>query len=222
MLAAQRCVHLFSKEATFNQQLKSSSLILSNTMTLKKQFSLSPKCNINYKPLTTAKKMNILGDLKHLPSAPAPALCLGLSGLIPFVSAPLYMYNSGFFLPDVATAQLAYGASILSFLGGVRWGMLVAGAGDDLPPSWGQYTWSVTPSLISWTALLAPSATVGVPICVTGLLMAAAVDLKQPSYPPWFRSLRFILTLFAVISLIMSSFFSYSLGSKKQPSDYLS
>ena len=47
----------------------------------------------------------------------ASALCLGLAGLIPFVSAPLYMFNSGYFLPDVATAQLAYGASILSFLG---------------------------------------------------------------------------------------------------------
>ena len=222
MLATLRWSQIIAREVKLNQQLKRSSLILTNALRTKKHFSSSPMNSINYKPMTNLKKINILGDLKHLPSAPAPALCLGLSGLIPFVSAPLYMYNSGFFLPDVAMAQLTYGASILSFLGGVRWGMLVAGVGDDLPPSWSQYTWSVTPSLISWTALLVPSATVGVPICVIGLLMAAAVDLRQPSYPPWFRSLRFLLTFFAVFSLIMSSFFSYSLGSKKQPSDYLS
>ncbi|CAL4106346.1 unnamed protein product, partial [Meganyctiphanes norvegica] len=55
--------------------------------------------------------------------SPTPALVLGFSGLIPFVAAPFYMYYSGAFLPEVATAQLAYGATILSFLGGVRWGL---------------------------------------------------------------------------------------------------
>lgn len=47
------------------------------------------------------------------------------------------------------------------------------------------------------------------------------MDLSTKSYPPWFRGLRFLLTLFAVLSLLASSVFSYSLGAKKQPSDYL-
>ena len=66
------------------------------------------------------KNISVLSDLRCLPQGPGPALCLGVAGLIPFVTAPLYMANSGYFLPDIATAQLAYGASILSFLGGVR------------------------------------------------------------------------------------------------------
>jgi hypothetical protein len=37
------------------------------------------------------------------------------------------MAQTGVFLPGVATGQLAYGATILSFLGGVRWGILVRG-----------------------------------------------------------------------------------------------
>ena len=123
-----------------------------------------------------------------------------------------------------------------------RWGMLVSGAGPDLPPTWAQFTWSVTPSLIAWTAVLVPSLVVGNVLCVsgeevliyfqksifityiqifTGLLAAGVMDLSTKSYPPWFRGLRFLLTLFAVLSLLASSVFSYSLGSKKQPSDYL-
>jgi len=179
-------------------------------------FSVStPKENINL------KNINIKSDLKKLLTGPAPALALGLSGLIPFVSAPVYMYNAGYFLSSIATAQLTYGATILSFLGGVRWGMLVAGNGDDMPANWAQYSWSVTPSLIAWAALLVPSTPGGYILCVSGLLAAAVVDLQQSSFPPWFRALRFLLSFFAVISLLTSLIFNYTLGAKKQPSDYL-
>ena len=125
------------------------------------------------------KNLHILQNLRNLPSAPAPALCLGLAGLIPFVSAPLYIYNSGFFLPDVAFAQLTYGASILSFLGGVRWGLLVA---DD-KRDWPGYTWSVSPSLLAWVSLLLPDLTVGYLLNISGLLAAGVLDLKHSSYP---------------------------------------
>ena len=182
----------------------------------RKQFSVSSVANN-----LNLKNINILSDLKQLPSAPTPALALGLAGLVPFISAPVYMYNAGFFLPEIACAQLAYGASILSFLGGVRWGMLVAGGRADLPPSWSQYSWSVTPSLVAWCALLMPGVSAGCVMSSIGLLAAALVDLQQPGYPSWFRGLRFILTFFAVISLLSCVVFSQTLGSKKQPSDYL-
>ena len=81
---------------------------------------------------------SILSAITGLRHSPAPALGLGLAGLIPFVAAPAYMvliifdkcrlsslsvflqYNAGVFLPSIATAQLTYGATILSFLGGVH------------------------------------------------------------------------------------------------------
>ena len=163
------------------------------------------------------KNLQILKNLRHLPSAPAPALCLGLAGLIPFVSAPLYIHNSGFFLPDVAFAQLAYGASILSFLGGVRWGLLV---GDD-KTDWPGYSWSVSPSLLAWVSLLVPDLTAGFLLNISGLLAAGVLDLQHSSYPAWLKGLRVILTLFAVLSLISSTVFLHTLASKKQPSDFL-
>ena len=163
------------------------------------------------------KRLDLVTNLKQITASPPPALALGLAGLIPFVSAPLYMYNSGYFLPDVATAQLAYGASILSFLGGVRWGLLVAGQEKD----WAGYTWSVTPSLLAWSSILLPDLTAGYVLCTFGLLAAGVLDLQHPSYPGWFRGLRLVLTLVAVISLLSAAVFTQTLASKKQPSDYL-
>jgi len=169
---------------------------------------------------TLSKQVTIFSDLKNITSTPAPALTLGLAGLIPFISAPLYMYNAGFFLPEIATAQLTYGATILSFLGGVRWGLLVHGT-DLLPPSWSQYCWSVTPSLLAWTSLLVPNLMGGYVICLAGLVAALVLDLKQPGYPAWFRGLRFVLSFCAVVSLVTSIVFTQTLGTKRQASDYL-
>uniref|UniRef100_A0A2C9LGF8 Uncharacterized protein n=1 Tax=Biomphalaria glabrata TaxID=6526 RepID=A0A2C9LGF8_BIOGL len=45
-----------------------------------------------------------------------------VSGLIPFLSVPAYMYLPGSYCSCLAHCQLAYGACILSFLGGVSWG----------------------------------------------------------------------------------------------------
>jgi len=179
---------------------------------------------IIYNNLSTSsymnKKLTILSDLKELPKSPTPALCLGLAGLIPFAAGPIYMLNSGFLLPDIVTAQLAYGATILSFLGGVRWGLLVKG-GDDLPPSWAQYSWAVTPSLLAWTALLLPDIGLGISLCAASLGLTAYLDLLQPGYSSWFRGLRFLLSFGAILSLLATLYCITKLGVKKQASDYL-
>ena len=81
-----------------------------------------------------------------LTQAPAPALTLGLAGVIPFCAAPGYMINNGVFCPLLASWHVGYGAVILSFIGGVRWGMAVEA--KSIQPSWYHFSWSVTPSLI--------------------------------------------------------------------------
>lgn len=50
----------------------------------------------------------------------------------------------------IRTRYLTYAASILSFLGAVHWGAAMVAPG---PLSRVQYTWSVLPSLLGWTAL---------------------------------------------------------------------
>ena len=146
---------------------------------------------------TTA--LTVITDLKHLRHSPAPALVFGLSGLIPFAAAPAYMITSQSFCPDIAFAQLAYGASILSFLGGVRWGATLP-HGSNLTPDWFNLGYSVTPSLIAWVGLLLPYPASMLTV-MSGLAGAAYMDLTMTGYPSWFKALRFLLTFVAVLSL---------------------
>ncbi|XP_023321295.1 transmembrane protein 69 [Eurytemora carolleeae] len=91
-----------------------------------------------------------------------------------------------------------------------------------LPASWAQYSWSVTLSLLAWCSLLLPEAGLGCALCAGSLALTAYLDLIQPGYPSWFRALRFILSTGAVLSLLATLFCIFTLGPKKQASDYLS
>lgn len=79
-----------------------------------KWFSLSDETKTSLKNFTQIK------------NTPASALVYGVSGLIPFTAIPSFMYQTSMFVPELAYAQLAYSAVILSFLGGVRWGSSVS------------------------------------------------------------------------------------------------
>jgi len=110
------------------------------------------------------------------------------------------MMNNGLFCPLLANWHVGYGAVILSFIGGVRWGMAVEA--KSIQPSWYHFTWSVTPSLIGWSALCMPSVTASYLTLVGGLGSACYLDLVETSYPEWFKGLRILLTTVAITSLL--------------------
>merc|ERR1719458_1657107 len=115
----------------------------------------------------------------------------------------------------VGEAQLAYGAVILSFLGGVRWGKLVSLPPPIQPASWNQFSWSVTPSLIAWPALLLPQFQVANLAIVSGLGLCGYLDFKQSGYQPWFKGLRIVLTTVASISMLSTLLLSLILEQDK-------
>lgn len=144
---------------------------------------------------------------------PRPALILGIGGLLPFFTTAVAVW----FQPEIANpasgltisefglrALGAYGAVILSFLGGVRWGKLL----DDEARlrQWGPLTLSVLPSLVAWVSLLLT------PPAMLLLLMAGFVAqyeldrlaVKQHELPAWFGRLRLILSSGAVLSLALA------------------
>ena len=141
--------------------------------------------------------------MKALTQAPKPALYLGLSGLLPFVSAPLFMAATGSFCPQVAHAQVVYGATIVSFLGGARWGFAIP-EGSPARPDWMNLGNSVVPSLIAWLALLCrDNVTEGALLVLMGLGLSLHYDLTLlPGYPAWFKAMRTLLTLVATFSLV--------------------
>jgi hypothetical protein len=139
-----------------------------------------------------------------LASIPLPARVLGLAGLLPFWAAAIVAaFGQGGWAAAGLQAQIAYGAVILTFLGGVHWGVALR---MDAVPSWARLGWSVTPSLLGWVALLLPPLP-ALALLAAGLTAALAVDLRtlgEPVAPGWYAALRRILTLGALASLFVT------------------
>ena len=134
-------------------------------------------------------------------SVPFSAAWLGGLGAIPFVClASALPFVVGEPRVMATHALIAYGATILSFLGGIE----SAGAPGGLPA---RLIASVIPALIGWIALLLREP--------TGLLVLAAAfaamlwfDLRatrRGEAPPWYPKLRIPLTLIVVASLLFGA-----------------
>ncbi len=140
---------------------------------------------------------------KPLSTAPVSALWLGFGGLVPFAAAAATPIFAGSIWDDFATrALLAYGACILSFLGGVRWGIAITQRDARLSV---ELTTSVLPALVAWTALLV-SPKAGLAMLAASFVVLLAADLNLPDVPPWYRALRIPLTAGAVIALLAGLF----------------
>lgn len=107
-------------------------------------------------------------------SPPSPwARALGYAGLIPFVGAAALGHASASFAPLALAALVAYGATIVSFLGGIHWGLAFMNDADR----GARFTWGVIPSLLAWVAIVLP-ASAGLLLLAGTLLMALAVDRR--------------------------------------------
>jgi len=135
---------------------------------------------------------------------PAPALLLGLAGLIPFFAAAAAQW---LVLPVIDSGAglrlaVAYGAIILSFLGGIRWGTAIGPY--DTGRQGLEFTASVLGSLAGLAAVFLP-AIPGLALLIAGFLMQGLWDVMSVDagrLPAWFGRLRMILTAGAVISLV--------------------
>lgn len=144
---------------------------------------------------------------------PAP-LALTLGGLIPFLGAAGLVATAG---DDVIARQqaalmlVAYAAVILSFLGGVRWGVEMLASADRGAPRLAVLGASVLGALAGWVALglavLHPSLPVGT-VCLglaAALVAHWAWDLSaRASLPAWYDGLRTLATAGAAASLIVA------------------
>lgn len=121
---------------------------------------------------------------------------LALAGLIPFVGcAALFVLKPQ--TGDLWVQPLAaYGAIILSFLGGARWGRALA----EPQPRVATLLFSNLPAVAAWLTFLP-----GVPAALQlGVLMAGLAAMlvwDWPSAPGWYRALRLTATVGAVASL---------------------
>jgi hypothetical protein len=128
-------------------------------------------------------------------------LWLGYGGLIPFVAgAALAWLLPAVARPLAAAALSAYAAVIVSFLGGIHWGI---GFRDGAPSL---FLWGVLPSLVAALALMLPPRH-ALWIHASMLLLCFAVDRRV--YPAhglqaWLR-LRAHLSLVAAASCLAAA-----------------
>lgn len=137
-------------------------------------------------------------------SAPAPLWTLALLALAPFpVSAAVYAYGAPAQGAFALSAILAWSAMVLSFLGGVRWGLESARPA----PRYLRLSGSVISSVAAWCLLMAHGRVEAA--WLIGGFMAAFIlqwlfDHAAPDVPSRYPRLSTVLTAGACVSLAVA------------------
>ena len=144
-----------------------------------------------------------------LADVPVPARALGLGGVLPFAGCAAVFWmlfdTAPFWAWKAFEAQLFYGVVILSFLGAVHWGSVLAER-EEAEQVWFRLGWSVTPALLAWLAALM-NPVPAVLTLIVGMAAAYFMDLRardQGWLPDWYLALRKVLTLLVIVSLAAS------------------
>jgi hypothetical protein len=141
---------------------------------------------------------------------PVPARWFGLTGAIPFVAlSSAGALSSGAHQSLAYFTLVAYGAVILSFLGGVHWGRAIKAFDQGAVADkflWVSLGISVVPSLIGWLTLLVPLV-IGLPVLAASFAAMLLIDLQaviSGQFPTWYGNLRVILSVIVIASLLFA------------------
>ena len=131
---------------------------------------------------------------------------LGALGLIPFVVLSLWLYAipaDHVWRSQTIALLCGYGAVILSFLGGARWGLAISRPSDDGART---LTLAMAPPLVGWASLATPVpyafAVLAVAFAAQGAWDAFAVHAG--SAPHWYGRLRTMLTIVVVATMVLA------------------
>lgn len=137
---------------------------------------------------------------------PMMACWLGAAGLLPFLALAILPHTH--FENLISESALgAYGAVILSFLGGILWGTSLKCVDSSSETSLLLIV-GVIASLVGWGALLLPQS-VGLVTLALGFLALLAFDCiryRAGRIPPWYFKLRVSLTSLVVATLMIAAF----------------
>ncbi|MEK8024779.1 MAG: hypothetical protein RLY78_3092 [Pseudomonadota bacterium] len=128
---------------------------------------------------------------------------LGLAGLVPFVIGALLIWVVDERAHPYATHLLsAYGGVIVSFLGGIYWGL---GLRMQAPPAF-VFVWGVVPSLVAWVGVMMPPSA---GLALLGFMLVICYLVDRRHYPVlgighWL-TLRFRLTAVAAFSCFLGA-----------------
>ena len=145
----------------------------------------------------------VLAPVPVTNALPPIARRLGYGGLLPFVGGALLVWavreNAH---PYVTLALSGYAAVILSFLGGIHWGLALRQA--EPPPR--LLVWGVVPSIVAWLAVMMPPSA---GLVIHGAMLIACYAVDRRVYPAqgvahWL-TLRFRLSAVAALSCFIGA-----------------
>lgn len=133
---------------------------------------------------------------------------LALFGFVPFAAGMvvelLPLQSDYLFYKAIAAKMLpVYGAVILSFLGGIRWG--IALADNPASPVSRTLVLSVVPSLWGWAAVF-PAAPLNYVLLAIGFAAMGLWDRKlieKTNIPLWFVQLRKVLSVLVTSAMLV-------------------
>jgi uncharacterized membrane protein YhdT len=139
-------------------------------------------------------------------------LILTVASIVPFVVLSVMVSMRLF--PDYRTVTevlLTYAAVIISFLGGIHWGLGVAQSTRNRRIANLLIAESVLPALIAWGVLLSFHQQIHIKLLVMTLLYVFVWAIDSLLYnndmvPQWFFTLRCIVTPIVVVSLYVAYF----------------
>ncbi|KIW63435.1 hypothetical protein PV04_10274 [Phialophora macrospora] len=168
---------------------------------------------------------NTIKETFSLASVPREAMYVGLAGVVPYLITSLttvYLsfdiqyaatHGQGFFMSGemaesllhiIEPIQLGYGASIISFLGAIHWGLEWAGYGGF--KGYPRYSMGIIATAVAWPTLLLP-AEVGLITQFLAFTFLYYNDARASSRgwaPPWYGVYRFVLTFIVGASIVAS------------------
>ncbi|MCW6507494.1 DUF3429 domain-containing protein [Lichenifustis flavocetrariae] len=133
---------------------------------------------------------------------------LGFAGLIPFWGLCLAHGTDitfGESQTASATALATYAATIVSFLGGIRWGLATKADNQRLAAR--DYAVAVLPQLLGWSALALndPWRLTVLAVLIIALGITDRDLVHRGMAPAWFGRLRLILALGAGAALLLAA-----------------
>lgn len=150
------------------------------------------------------------------PPIPPTVLLLSVTGLLPFLAGAGLSWVAHPPLAETAAfAVLTYGAVILSFLGGIVWGVAAASSHRLLAEhSVELFALSVIPPLLGWSALFLKSPH-GYTLLALAFLGQLALDKRMRDMrlvPGWWVGLRLALSTGVILCLGVTAMAEWRVG----------
>lgn len=129
------------------------------------------------------------------PPLPRGMLALGWSGVLPFLLAVMAAFALPQWAAFAAAVFVSYGAVILSFLGGARWGRALA---TRVEPA--RFVEAVLPSLIGFAALLLlHTAWIALLLLAFGFAIWLVIDQRDRLWSPAYKRMRLGISLVVLL-----------------------